>query len=93
MANMNISSLVGHSNSFIVEEVEVIDPYVIVPEDRCKCIHCTIPNIDIIILHVITVRHTMFSPGNVHILAESWVREGLQDLKSPKDLDGIGGEG
>jgi hypothetical protein len=30
---MNISSLVGHSNSFIVEEVEVIDPYVIVPED------------------------------------------------------------
>ena len=35
----------------------------------------------------------MFSPGNVHILAESWVSEGLQYLESPKDLDGIGGEG
>lgn len=34
----------------------------------------------------------MFSSGNIHILAESGVSDGLEDLESSKDFDRVGGE-
>lgn len=35
----------------------------------------------------------MLSSGDVHILAESGVSDGLEDLETSQDFDGVGGEG
>ena len=35
----------------------------------------------------------MLPPGDVHVLAETRVCEGLQELEAAQDLDGVGGEG
>ena len=35
----------------------------------------------------------MFPSGDVHILAQSGVSDGLEDLKASQDFDGVGGEG
>lgn len=37
-------------------------------------------------------RHTMLPSGDVHILAQSGMGDGLEDLKASQDLDGVGGE-
>lgn len=34
----------------------------------------------------------MLSSGDVHILAESGVSDGLEDLETSQDFDGVGGE-
>lgn len=36
--------------------------------------------------------HTMLPSGDVHILAQSGMGDGLEDLKASQDLDGVGGE-
>lgn len=38
------------------------------------------------------ISHTMLPSGYVHILAESGMSDGLEDLKASQDLDGVGGE-
>ena len=35
----------------------------------------------------------MLPPCDVHILTQTWVYEGLQELEAAQDLDGVGGEG
>lgn len=39
-----------------------------------------------------TENHTMFSSGDVHVLAESGVSDGFEDLESSQDFNGVGGE-
>lgn len=34
----------------------------------------------------------MFSSGNIHVLAESGVSEGLEELEASQDFDGVWGE-
>lgn len=39
-----------------------------------------------------TESRTMFPSGDVHILTESGMSDGLEDLKASQDFDGVGGE-
>lgn len=39
-----------------------------------------------------TEGHTVFPSGDVHILAESGVSDGLEDLETPQNFDGVGGK-
>lgn len=36
--------------------------------------------------------HTVFPSGDVHILAESGVSDGFEDLEASQDFDRVGGE-
>lgn len=39
-----------------------------------------------------TEGHTVLPSGDVHILAESGVSDGLQDLETSQDFDRVGGQ-
>lgn len=42
--------------------------------------------------HKSEVKNTMFPSGDVYVLAESWMGDVLQDLETPQDFNGVGGE-
>lgn len=39
-----------------------------------------------------TQSHTVFPSGHVHVLAESGMSDGFEDLETSQDFDGVGGE-